>query len=94
MLQTGPPAAVVAVGSLTPVGHGPSHIPLARVGRIRGVTDPALYPPGQGSPVRSAAVVLAAPGGGGSMRGPTAPQARAPRRRRRRWRRWRRQWRR
>lgn len=85
MPQTDPLAVVVAVGSQTPVGHRQNHIPRAGVGSICGVSDPALHPPGPGSPVCSAAVVLAAPGGGGSMRGPTAPQARVPRRR---WRRW------
>ena len=51
-----------------------------REGYIGSRTGPStLRAPG--SPVCSAAAVLAAPGGGGSMRGPTAPQARAPRRR-------------
>lgn len=89
--QAGPPAVVVAVGSRTPAGHGPSHIPRAGAGRIRGVTDGPSTLQAPGSPVCSAVAVLAAPGGGGSMRSPTAPQARAPRRRRWRWRRQRRQ---
>ena len=84
--QAGPPAVEVAVGSRTQAGHGPSHIPRAGAGRIRGVTDWPSTLQAPGSPVCSAVAVLAAPGGGGSMRSPTAPQARAPRRRR--WWRW------
>lgn len=85
--QAGPPAAVAAVGSRTPQATGQAtSLARGREGYVGSRTGPStLQAPG--SPVRSAAAMLAAPGGGGSMRGPTAPQARAPRRRRR-WRWW------
>lgn len=67
--------------------HLPRPLPRGREGYLGSWTGPSnLQAPD--SPVRRAAAVLAAPGGGGSMRCPTAPQARGPRRRRRR--RWRR----
>lgn len=63
---------------------GPNHIPCAGV-RIPGVMDRDLHLVGLGSPASGAAVAVAAPGGGGSIRGPTAPQAPIPRRQRRWW---------
>lgn len=81
MPQASPPAVVAAVGSRTPAGLGPSHIsppptPRGREGYLGSWTGPSnLQAPD--SPVRRGAAVLAAPGGGGSMRCPTAPQARA-----------------
>lgn len=92
MPQASPPAVVAVVGSRALAGLGPSHIspaPSRGGGKDtwgHGPGPPNLQAPD--SPVRRAAAVLAAPGGGGSMRCPTAPQARGPRRRRRR--RWRR----